>query len=139
MADGGIKQISEEMEQAGESVVKTLKDEVGQIIEQGLQSITGQTSTPQKSQNQQPAQDTKAEDQKKLTETRRKIKWYKDIEEAQRKVREEAKQKEIQRLQQKESKKQDEKMKFFEQKQKKQTILAPTPMSNIENKNKMAA
>lgn len=133
MADGGIKQITEEMEQTGREVVKDVKDAVGEMIEQAVQTTTTPQPTPQQIQQKQ------LEDQKKLTETRRVLKWHQDLAQAQKKVREEAKKKEMQRLQQTENKKQEEKIKFFEQKQKKQTILAPTPMSNIENKSKFSS
>ena len=141
MADGGIKQFTEEMEQAGREVVKEVKDSVGEMIEQAVQTTPTPQLTAQQVQSFDSAQDKQKqqEDQKQLAETRRKMKWYKDIEEAQRKVREEQKQKELQRLQADENKKQEKKIILIEQKQQKQKILAPTPMSSIENKSKFSS
>lgn len=101
MADsgGGLKQFTEEMEQAGREVVRDVKDDFGEMIEQGIQSVAGTTLTPQ--QIQQKQQD----EQKKLAETRRKIDWYRKIESEQKKIREEFKQKEAARLKQQQEEK----------------------------------
>lgn len=105
MADGasGVKQFTDEMEQAAGDVVKDVKDSVGQTLEQGGQSLAGTQLTPQQIQQRQ------LEDQQKLTEARRKIKWYKDLAVAQKAEWEKQKQKELQRqqieIQQKQAKK----------------------------------
>jgi|SRR3989344_6341498 len=74
-------------------VAKDVKDAVGEMIEQGVQSVAGSTLTPQ--QVQQKQQD----EQKQLTEARRKIAWYKKIDDEQKRVRQANQQKETQRLQ----------------------------------------
>lgn len=101
MADSGsgLKQFTEEMEQAGGEVVEEAKDQVGQAIEHGIQSVVGTQLTPQQLQQKQ------LDEQKQLAETRRKIEWYKKIELEQKKVREELKQKEAARLKQQEEEK----------------------------------
>jgi len=140
MADSGVKQFTDEMGQAVGEVAQDLKDEVGRSLEQAAQSAAG-TPTAQQLQpfDSTQGKQKQLEDQKKLAEARRKIAFWKKTQEEQLKVRQEMKQKEEQRLQQTENKKQDGRFKFFEQKQKKQTVLAPTPTSSIENKSKMAA
>lgn len=95
MADGGsaVKQFSGEVAQAAGEVAKDVKDQVGQVIEQGVQSVVGTPLTPQQIQQRQ------MEDQKKLAEARRKIAFYQQTAQAQQKVRQENKQKGMQRLQ----------------------------------------
>lgn len=146
MADSGnvIGQFRDEIEQAAGDVASEVKDQAEQAAEGGMQSIFGTKppqATPQQAQSFDSAQDRQKEEerQKKLYETRRILKWHNDIAEAQKKVREEQKQKERQRLQGGQPQKQEAQVKLVEQKQQKQKILAPTPVSNIENKNKMAA
>lgn len=117
MADGsGVKQFTDEMEQAATDVAKDVKDEVGQMIEQGVQSVAGPKFTPQQIQQE------KLEEQKKLAQARKTIKWYQDIETAQNKVREEEKQKQLQRQQQEE---QENKKKKQEEEGKKKVIISP--------------
>lgn len=110
MADsgGGVKQFTNEMEQAAIDVAKDVKDEVGQMIEQGVQSVAGPKLTPQQIQQKQ------LEEQKRLARARKTIRWYQDIAAAQRRVREEEKQKQLQRQQQEE-----------QEKQKKKVIISP--------------
>lgn len=112
----GIKQFSDEMEQAATDVAKDVKDEVGQMIEQGVQSVAGKQLTPQQIQQKQ------VEEQKKLAKARKTIKWYQDIQAAQRRVREEEKQKQLQRQQQEEQEKQKKKQ---EEEAKKKVIISP--------------
>lgn len=96
MADGGsgVKQFAGEMGQAASDVAKDIKDEVGQMVEQGVQSVVGPKLTPKQLQQKE------LERQKKMAEARRKIKWWQDIAAAQKAVREKEKQKELQRQQQ---------------------------------------
>lgn len=94
MADGGgTGQFGDEVKQAVAEVAKDVKDSVGEMIEQGVQSVAGPTLTPQQIQQKQLA------DQKKLAETRRQIAFLKKIDEEQKQVRAVNKQKESQRLQ----------------------------------------
>lgn len=81
------------MRQAITEVAKDVKDDVGEMIEQGVQSVVGKQLTPQQIQQKQ------LQDQKELAEARRKIAWFKKLDEEQKGVREANKQKEIQRLQ----------------------------------------
>lgn len=113
MADSGsgVKQFTEEMGQAASEVTKDVRDNVGQMIEQGVQSIAGKQLTPQQLQQKE------LERQKKLAETRKRLKWFQDIEAAQRKVREQEKQKQLQRQQVEEQEKQKKKMEEAQRKQ----------------------
>ena len=114
MADGGgVKQFTDEIEQATNEVAKDVKDAVGQTIEQGVQSVAGTQLTPQQIQQKE------LDRQKGLLETRRKIKWYQDIEASQKAVSEKEKQELLQRQQLEEQEKQKKKM---EEAQKKQVI-----------------
>lgn len=118
MADSGsgVKQFSGEMGQATSEVIKDVKDEVGQMIEQGVQSIAGKQLTPQQIQQKQ------LEEQQKLAQARRKIKWYQEIAAAQKRVREEERQKQQQRQQQEE---QERQKKRLVEEQKKKVIISP--------------
>lgn len=111
-----VGQFTDEMEQAVGAVAKEVRDEVGQSIEQGVQSVVGKQLTTQQLQQKQ------SEDQKKLVETRRKIAWFKDLGVAQKKVREQENQKLAQRQQ---SEEQEEQKKKMEEDQKKQVIISP--------------
>lgn len=99
------------MRQATAEVVKDVKDQVGQMIEQGVQSVAGKQLTPQQIQQKE------LERQKKLADTRRKIKWYQDIAAAQRQVREKEKQLKLPRQQAEEQEKQSKKMEEAQRKQ----------------------
>ena len=117
MADsGGMKQFAGEMGQETLDVAKDVKDSVGEAIEQGVQSVIGPKLTPLQIQQKQQ------QDQQKLSETRRVIQHYKDIDVAQKRVREQNKQKEQQRLQ---NLKQDEQVKNIQIKQKKKQPINP--------------
>lgn len=117
MADGGgVKQFTDEMEQAATDVARDVKDEVGQMIEQGVQSVTGPKLTPQQLQQKQ------LDEQKRLAQARKTVKWYQDIAAAQKKIREEEKQKQLQRQQLEEQEKQKKKL---EEEQKKKIIISP--------------
>ncbi|MBI2597183.1 hypothetical protein HYW41_03440 [Candidatus Daviesbacteria bacterium] len=74
-------------------VAKDVKDAVGEMIEQGVQSVAAPQLTPKQIQQKQ------GEDQKQILEARRKIAWYQKIDEEQKKVRAQSQQKEAQRLQ----------------------------------------
>ncbi|MDD5147640.1 MAG: hypothetical protein PHV63_03800 [Candidatus Daviesbacteria bacterium] len=118
MADGGsaIKQFGGEVAQVVGEVAKDVKDSVGQAIEQGVQSVVGTQLTPQQIQQKQ------LEDQKKLAETRRKIDFYKQTDQAQKQVREENKQKEMQKLQ---NQQQEEQVVEIKKEQKKRQPINP--------------
>lgn len=113
MADGGsaVKQFAEETTEVAKEVVKDVKDSVGQALEQGVQSVIGTQLTPQQIQQKQ------LEDQKKIAEKRREIKWYQDIAVAQKKVRDEEKQKQMQRKQAEVQEQQTKQAKEIQQKQ----------------------
>ena len=109
MSDGN-RPIGGTFEDIGEAL-EPVKDEVGKAIEAGIQSVIPPAKQPTPRQKQQPfgfAQGKqKLEEQQKLTDARRKIKWWQDLEEAQRKIREEEKQKLLQRQQQEKQAKQE--------------------------------
>lgn len=106
MADSGsgIGQISEEVSKTASEVAKDVKDSVGQALEQGVQSVIGTQLTPQQIQQKQQ------EEQQKLVEVRRRIKWFQNLETAQKKVRQDEKQRLLQKEQQEEQEKQTKKM-----------------------------
>ena len=62
MADGasGVKQFSEEMGQAAGEVAKDVKDSVGEVLEQGVQSVVGTQLTPQQIQRKEIERQKKA-------------------------------------------------------------------------------
>lgn len=97
--------------QAAGEVAKDVKDSVGQAIEQGVQSVTGTQLTPQQIQQKQ------LEDQKKIAETRRTIKWYEDIATSQKAVREKEQQKQMQGKQEEIQQQQAKKTQEIQQKQ----------------------
>lgn len=126
MSDSGsrVKQFTEEVEQATNEVAKDVKDSVGEAIEQGIQSVTGTPLTPQQINNLRIAEQAKQQDdQKKLVQARKTIKWYQDVASSQKRVRDEEKQKQLQKQQSEESEKQQEKLK--EKEEKKRVILSP--------------
>lgn len=108
-----IGQFRDEMETTVGEVTQDVKDQVGQAIEQGVQSVVGSNLTAQQIQQK------KLEDQQKITEARRKIEYWKKINEEQKKIRLSEKQKLQQRLQLEEQRKQEKKA---EEAQKKQAI-----------------
>lgn len=89
---GGQNQFAGEMKQAAQEVVQDVKDQVGQAIEQGVQSITGQQLTPQQIQQKEE------EKQKKLAEVRWRIERLKKTEQQVSQVSQENQQKDAQRL-----------------------------------------
>ncbi|MBI2334770.1 hypothetical protein HYU96_03115 [Candidatus Daviesbacteria bacterium] len=104
-----IGQFKDEVEQTSGEVVQDVKDQVGEAIEQGVQSVVGSQLTPQQLQEQE------IQRQKQLSYTR---KWLGDLQRAQEKVRAETKQKEQQRLQAQKEEKQVSEMKKEEKKKK---------------------
>ncbi len=88
-----IGKFSDEIEQTVSETANDVKDEVGQMVEQGVQSITGTQLTPQQIQEKQE------NDQRKIVEARRKIDFFKQTAQAQQKVRQENKQQEMQKQQ----------------------------------------
>ncbi len=95
MADGGVavKQFAGEMGKATSEVVKEAKDEIGKAIEAGVQSVVGTQLTSQQIQQKQ------AEEQQKLAEARRKIEYWKKIDQEQKTLRGKEKQIQLQREQ----------------------------------------
>ena len=97
-------------------VAKDIKDAVGEMAEQGVQSVVGSQLTPQQIQQKQ------LQDQKDLSEARRKVEFYKKASQEQKVVRQANQQKEQQRLQ---NLKQDEQVKNIQIKQKKKQPINP--------------
>lgn len=118
MADGGnvIGKFADELEQPTKEAGEELKDAVGEAIEQGVQSVFGPQLTPQQIQQKQ------VDDQKQLTETRRKLEFYTRTDQEQKRVAAENKQKEEQRLQ---NQKQEEKEEEVEKEEKKKQPINP--------------
>lgn len=112
MANGGnqIGQFRDELEQTVTEVASDVKDSVGEVIEQGVQSVAGTQLTLQQIQQKQQ------EEQKQLAEARRKIQFLRQIDEEQKRVRMENKQKEQQRLQSEQQEEQKAEMKKEEKK-----------------------
>lgn len=84
----------------GEAAVKPVVDEVGKALEQAAQSVVRGSGT---GQNQNPPKP--AEDQAKLVEARRKIAFWKNLADAQARVRAQEKAREEERLKAEEKKK----------------------------------
>lgn len=92
-----IGKFNDEIEQTAGEVAHDVKDSIGEMIEQGVQSVAGTPLTPQQlQQKQQEDQRRELDRQKQLAYTR---KYLADLHMAQEKVRAENKQKEQQRLQ----------------------------------------
>ncbi|MCL4365763.1 hypothetical protein M1437_00875 [Patescibacteria group bacterium] len=116
MANPGsvIGKFSDEIQETTGEIAQDAKDSVGEMIEQGMQSVTGSQLTPQQiQQKQQEDQKKEMDRQKQLIYTRN---WLKGVETAQAKVRMENKQKEQQRLQAEEQEQQVTEMKKEEKK-----------------------
>jgi hypothetical protein len=128
----GAKHFRDEVGQTVGEIAKDVKDEVGRVLEHAVQSVASTQPTLQQIQQKQ------LEDQQKLSEVRGKIKWYKDIEKAQKRVRDEQKQEEMRKIQSAQTEKQEKEFKLIKKEEGKK-ILVPTPVSNIENKSKIAA
>lgn len=112
-----IGKFSDEVEQTAGEIAKDVKDSVGEMIEQGVQSVAGTPLTPQQIQQKQIEEQKKeAGRQRQLSYTR---KWLKDLELAQQKVQMENKQKEQQRLQ---SQKQEEQVAEIKKEEKKKPV-----------------
>lgn len=113
MADGvgGVKQFAEELGQTAGEVVKDIKDSVGEVLEQGVQSVTGTQLTPQQIQQKE------TERQKKLAENRRIIAHYGKIDQDQETIRDQEKQKQMQARQAEIQQQQTKKVQQAEQQQ----------------------
>lgn len=119
MSDGGksgVGQFTEEVKEVASEIVKDVKDEVGQILEQGVQSVSGTQPTPQQLQQKQQ------EEQQKLAEAQRKIEFWKRLEAEQKAAREQENQKQ---LQNQETLQQEEQLKKDKEVEKKQAIPSP--------------
>lgn len=116
LGSSGPKQFAGEMKSAVGEVVKDVKDQVGQALEQGAQAVTGNQPTPQQIQQK------KQEEQKRLMWARKVIDYYKNTEAAVKKVREVNQQKEQQRLKEWEEKKKRDAQKKA---QRSQGIISP--------------
>lgn len=126
MADGGKSPLGGMMGVMGEVVAKPVIDEVGKAIEVGVQSVFNKNSQQQPqptTSTLDPAiqQQTQQQEQTGLTDARRKIKYWQDLNLAQAKVREDQKKKEQERLQEDPQKK---KIKQFEIQEKKKENIA---------------
>lgn len=117
---GGIGQITEEVGETVKEVASDVKDAVGEMVEQGIQSTAGSTLTPQQLQQKQAEDQKKEMDrQKQLAYTRD---WLRNLQAEQQKVSMEAKQKEQQRLQ---AQKQEEQVTEMKKEEKKKQPVNP--------------
>lgn len=118
MSDSGSgNQFGGEVIEDFKEVAKDVKDEVGQAIEQGVQSVVGKTPTPQQIQQQYLQ---RQKDQKELQRVRT---WFKNLEQQTAQVREQNLQKEQQRLQNQQHEKQVSEIKKGEKKE--QSVVNP--------------
>lgn len=124
-----VKPIGGTFEDISDAVVKPISDEVGKAIEQGVQAVVGgpKQLTPQPADATRLSDEGKAMagkqamEQANLIEARRKIAWWRALDEAQKKVREAEKQKQMQRKQVVQQ--QQQQVKQFESTQKKKEDL----------------
>ena len=112
--------MSDSIKAAVGEVAKDVKDVVGEIVEQGIQSVTASPLTPQQISNLRIAEQQKQQqDQQDLVVARRKIEFYKKVDLEQKKVRQANQQKETQRIQAQQQEVQEKKV------EKMQVHLAP--------------
>ena len=118
MADSGnaIGQFTDEVEQATSEMAEDVKDSVGEMIEQGVQTTFGPKLTPQQIQQKQ------AEDQKRMTKVRSDLKWYQAIAADQKKLTEQRKQEKLQKQQ---SEEQEKEQKIQDDRVNKKRIFSP--------------
>ncbi len=101
MSDGIKGAVADTAQDISEGVVKPVRDEVGKAIEEGVQSVVGTPKALDPAAQQQKQQD----EQKRLAWARHVINWYKNIQNAQEKVRAE----QLQKLQAKNAEEQQKK------------------------------
>lgn len=107
MSDGGNTPgaVSEAIQTVNEAVVQPVKDELGEMIEAGVQAITGASDDPQKQALKQQKQ------QQKLADAQRQIQYWKQIESQQFSLRQQNQQQQMQKQQET---KQSEQVKQYE-------------------------
>lgn len=127
MADSFGGAVKQNIGEISEAVVKPVTDEVGKAIEQGAQSVVGVNPKPVDPMVEQKKQEEELKRKQWAMQT---IQRYKEIDEAQKKVRQEQKQKETQVKQEEEEKK---KIKQYELMKKKQKPL-PQAVSEAQRK-----
>ncbi len=95
MSDGGNApgNVAEAVNTVKEAVVKPVKDEIGELIEAGVQAVTGSNDDPQKQALKQQKH------QEKLADAQRKLQWWKQIEAQQAAVRQQKQQETVQKQQ----------------------------------------
>lgn len=108
----GLKQVSSEIIQTTTEVAKDVKDAVGEMIEQGVQTAVGSNTTNDQKQIEQEQKDKK--------ELRRVRKFFQDLEQQTAQVRAANQQKEAQRL---ESQQQQQVKEQQEQQESKKTTV----------------
>lgn len=116
-----IGKFTDETQETIKEVAEDIKDEVGQMVEQGIQSITGTQLTPQQIQQKQ------VNDQKKIMEARRKLTFYQQTAQAQTQVRQQEKQKQMQKQQMETQEEQTKKVEKIQQQQDPKAPGAGTP------------
>lgn len=113
---GGSGVIGEIVQTVQEAVIEPVKDEVGQLIEAGVQSITGAANDPQKQVRKEQ------ENQKKLAEAQYKIRWWKDLAAQQAALNQQVKQEQTQKQQEKQEEKQIKQYEIVQKKQESKQI-----------------
>ena len=112
-----VKPIGGTFEDVNDALVKPAADVVGKAIEAGVQAVVAGAKqlTPQQLQQKQ------TDKTNQLQEERRKIAWWRNLDEAQKKVREAEKQKQMQKVQV--TQQQQQQVKQFENVQKQKEDL----------------
>lgn len=106
MSDGSVPgSVAEAFKTANEAVIQPAKDEIGEMIEAGVQAITGASDDPQKQAMKQQKH------QEKLADAQRKVQWWKQIEAQQAALRQQNQQQQVQKQQET---KQQEQVKQYE-------------------------
>lgn len=116
MADGFSSPAQQVAEALSEAVVKPVSDEVGKALEQGAQSVTGQTLDPAVQQKKE------VENQKKLAWAQKVIAWYKQVDGAQKMVRQEKQQATQVQQQEQQQEREVQQYKLVEKQQKQQEL-----------------
>ncbi len=109
---GFIRQLPQDI---GEAVIKPAADELGKAIEIGAQTVFSGPPQPKLTPRQSFLK--QQQEQKGLAEVRRKIAWWKNLDEAQRKVREKQQSLDIARDKQEQEKKQVKQLEVQKKKQ----------------------
>lgn len=131
MADDGAKSgIGQTIAGVGESVAKPIVDELGKVLETAGQSITGSSSQPQ--QTPEDEQKKKLDEDKKKQWALRVIEWNKQLQTNQQKVRQEEEQKKAAQIQAEQQQKKVKQYELIEKQQKSQQVAVAQAQRKTE-------